>query len=432
MDYFERHDGVLHADGVDVREIAAHTGTPSYVYSAATLQRHARVMQDAMGSLPHLLCYAVKANGNLALLEWLAQAGCGFDAVSVGELVRVSQSGGDLARTIMSGVGKSDYEIACALRAGCLYICIESAPELDAVIRVARKTGIQAEVTVRVNPDVDPKTHPYISTGLRKNKFGVLTEAALALYERGQASEHIVMSGISCHIGSQITELEPFRDAATRVVELARRLIDRGIPLRHIGMGGGLGIPYRDESPPSPSLYGETLRDLLGPLGLTVVLEPGRVIVGNAAIVLTRVVRIKTHGTRQFAIVDVGMNDLIRPALYQAHHRVIPVEGKGDNSERYDVVGPVCESADTFALDCQLPVLREGSLLALRSAGAYSFVLASNYNGRRRPAEIFCRDGQWQTIRERETFADLTRGERRLDGSSVDESLPSFLEEVMR
>ncbi len=432
MDYFDRHDGILHADGVDVRKIAVGAGTPSYVYSAATLQRHARVMQEAMGNLPHILCYAVKANGNLALLEWLAQTGCGVDAVSVGELVRVSRSGGDLARTIMSGVGKSDYEIACALRAGCLYICIESAPELDAVIRVARQVGIQAQVTVRVNPDVDPKTHPYISTGLRKNKFGVLTEEALALYERGQASEHVTMNGISCHIGSQITELEPFRDAAIRVVELARRLIERGIPLRHMGMGGGLGIPYADESPPSPKVYGETLRDLLGPLGLTVILEPGRVIVGNAAIVLTRVVRIKTHGTRRFAILDVGMNDLIRPALYQARHRVVPVEDGGDNHELYDVVGPVCESADTFALDCELPALREGSLLALRSAGAYSFVLASNYNGRRRPAEVFCRDGQWQTIRERETFSDLMRGERRLDGSSVDQCLPSFLDEVMK
>ncbi|MEL6546838.1 MAG: diaminopimelate decarboxylase, partial [Myxococcota bacterium] len=295
MDYFERRDGVLHADGVDLRAIAQAVGTPTYVYSAATLERHVRVMREALEPLPHLLCYAVKANGNLAVLELLHSFGAGFDAVSVGELARVWRAGGDLGKTIVSGVGKRNDEIAAALRAGCRYICIESAAELDAVIAIAKRLGVQAPVTVRVNPDVDAKTHPYISTGLRENKFGVPSEEAHALYARGNASEHVRMVGVSCHIGSQITDLEPFLDAATLVRDLAIDLKKAGAPLEHIGMGGGLGIPYQGEAPPAPARYGEALRTLLGSLGLTLILEPGRVVVGNAGILLTRTERLKRH-----------------------------------------------------------------------------------------------------------------------------------------
>ncbi|MEO1173008.1 MAG: diaminopimelate decarboxylase, partial [Myxococcota bacterium] len=346
--------------------------------------------------------------------------------VAVG-LDRVWRAGGNLSKTIVSGVGKRDDEIEAALTARCRYICIESAAELDAVIRVAARLGVQAPVTVRVNPDVDPKTHPYISTGLRENKFGVPSEEALALYARGNASEHVVMVGLSCHIGSQITDLSPFIDAAKRVASLATELRASGTPLEHVGMGGGLGIPYGGaETPPIPSEYGAAMRDLLGPLGLTLILEPGRVIVGNAGVLLTRIVRLKRHGEHHFAIADTGMNDLIRPALYQAKHVTIPVEG-GPATERYDLVGPVCESADTFDREIELPRLTEGSLLALRSAGAYAFVMASNYNGRPRPAEVLCRDGSFTVVRERETLTDLYRGERTLNGDSLRPDVPGFL-----
>lgn len=427
MDYFERREGILHADGVDLRVIAERVGTPTYVYSAATLERHVRVMTEAMQGLPHLLCYAVKANGNTALLEHLHNLGCGFDAVSVGELVRVWRAGGSLANTIVSGVGKRDDEIEAALNAKCRYICIESGAELDAVIRVAARLGVQAPVTVRVNPDVDAKTHPYISTGLRENKFGVPVEQANALYARGNASKHVAMVGLSCHIGSQITDLSPFVDAAKRVATLTQELRAAGTPLEHVGMGGGLGIPYSGaETPPVPAEYGAAMRDILGPLGLTVILEPGRVIVGNAGVLLTRIVRLKRHGEHHFAIADTGMNDLIRPALYQAQHAAVPVEA-GEATERYDLVGPVCESADTFARNIELPPLSEGSLLALRSAGAYAFVMASTYNGRPRPAEVLCHDGQYTVVRERESLSELYRGERALNGEDLGTERPAFL-----
>ncbi len=429
MDYFERRDGILHADDVDLREVARAVGTPTYVYSAATLERHIRVMTEALEPLPHLLCYAVKANGNLAVLQLLRELGAGFDAVSVGELVRVWRAGGDLGKTIVSGVGKRDDEIAAALRAGCRYICVESSAELDAVIAVAERLQRVAPVTVRVNPDVDAKTHPYISTGLKENKFGVPSDEAHALYARGNASPHVKMVGVSCHIGSQITQLEPFLDAASLVAELARSLRSEGAPLEHVGMGGGLGIPYAGEEPPPPARYGEALRDVLGPLGLTVILEPGRVVVGNAGVLLTRTRRLKRHGSHYFAIVDAGMNDLLRPALYQAHHTLVAVEDRGGARGRYDVVGPVCESADTFGLDRELPELREGDLIAVRSAGAYGFVMASTYNGRPRPAEVLCRDGRVIVVRERESLADLYRGERTLNGDPVDAELPDFIEQ---
>lgn len=430
MDFFERRDGVLHGDGADLRAVAQTHGTPLYVYSAATVERHVSVMRDAMGSLPHLICYAVKANANLALLEVLARAGCGFDAVSVGELARVWKATGDLANTIVSGVGKRDDEIDAALRANARYLCIESEDELAAIERIAALRKVRARVTVRVNPDVDAKTHPHISTGLRENKFGVPSDRARALYAVGNASPHLEMVGLSCHIGSQIIAMEPFLDAAKLVAELARELIADRTPLTHIGMGGGLGIPYGDETPPPPADYGAALRKILTPLGLTLVLEPGRVIVGNAGVLLTRVLRIKRHGEKLFAIVDAGMNDLLRPALYSATHEIVPVEANaGGETEEYEVVGPVCESADTFARGKRLPRLEEGSLLALRSAGAYGFVMSSTYNGRPKVAEVLCSQGQDLLIRERESLSDLWRGEISLNGVPFDSALPSFLED---
>lgn len=428
MDFFQRRNGILHGDNVDLSAVAAAVGTPCYVYSAATIERHVGVLRDALGTLPHLICYAVKANGNLALLQLMHELGIGFDAVSVGELARVWRAGGDLRNTIVSGVGKRDDEIRAALRARCRYICIESAGELDTVIEAARQTGFRAPVAVRVNPDVDPKTHPYISTGLRENKFGVPTEEATELYARGNASEHVSMVGLSCHIGSQITALDPFIDAAKLIGELASELRRRGTPLEHIGMGGGLGIPYHSsDTPPSPAAYGAALREILAPLELALVLEPGRLIVGNAGVLLAQIIRLKKHGSRQFAVVDAAMNDLLRPALYQSQHEIVPVvESEGD-TQPYEMVGPVCESADSFGT-VSLPSLAAGARVAVRSVGAYGFVMASNYNGRPRPAEVLCRGGNWTLVRAREALVDLYRGERMLDGSEAGSEPPPFLE----
>lgn len=369
--------------------------------------------------MPHHICYAVKCNSNLAILDLINSLGCGFDAVSGGELAKVKHIGASMQATILSGVGKTDAEISAALKAGVMYICIESAAELEAVATIAKNLGVQAPVAVRVNPDVDAQTHPYISTGLRKNKFGVPFEQAQNLYRSGISNESLQMVGVTCHIGSQITNLAPFVDAAKRMTSLVEELQSLGAPLQYVGMGGGLGIPYHhlgesQENPPSPKIYGEALKEILGPLKLTAVFEPGRVLVGNAGILLTRVVRIKQGSMRKFALVDAGMNDLIRPALYQAHHDIELVRASDEASEIIDVVGPVCESADTFAEQRGLPPLNPGDLLTIRSAGAYGMVMASSYNGRLLPAEVLCDGDKAQLIRKRDDLADLWRGEFRL------------------
>ena len=423
MDHFVRQGAVLHAEDVALTDIAQRFGTPTYVYSQATLARHVDVLRRGIGSLPHLLCYAVKACSNIAILETLHGLGCGFDAVSVGELWRVRRAGGDMRRTIVSGVGKTDDEIAAALKAQVLYVCVESSEELDAVAHIAAQTGVRAPVSVRVNPDVDAKTHPYISTGLKQNKFGVPIGTAMALYERGRRHASLEMVGVTCHIGSQITTLAPFIDAATRLAALAAQLKAANLPLRHVGMGGGLGVPYHDETPPDPATYGQALGNILAPLGLEVILEPGRVIVGNAAVLLSRVVRVKQGAERTFVLLDAGMNDLLRPALYDAFHDIEPVVADADAPLLpVDVVGPVCESADTFAKQRPLQPLQPGDLVALRTAGAYGMVMASTYNGRPRPAEVLCQGASAQLIRQRDSIVDLWRGERRCDGSPVDDS----------
>jgi diaminopimelate decarboxylase len=421
MDFFQRQNGVLHADGVSLETIAAQYGTPTYVYSAATLSRHVQVLKQGVSDFDHILCYAIKANGNIALLEHLRNEGCGFDAVSLGELKRAQKAGATPHQVILSGVGKRNDEIAEALAWGVLYICVESGEELQAVGDIARSMGVQARVSVRVNPDVDAHTHPYISTGLKENKFGVPIENAMEIYRQGQQHGHIQMVGVTCHIGSQITTLAPFEDAATRLATLARSLQNAGMPLKHVGMGGGLGIPYQNETPPNPATYGQALARILGPLGLTLVLEPGRVIVGNAGVLLTRVTRVKTSPSRTFVLLDAGMNDLLRPALYKAHHTLETVAAPRPTTQTVDVVGPVCESSDAFAKNTVLPTLHEGDALVMRSAGAYGFVMASTYNARLRPAEVLCVHGKAHLIRARETYPQLWLGEQHLNGSPVED-----------
>lgn len=413
MDHFQQHDGVLCADGVPLTHVAETYGTPTYVYSQATLQRHVRVLGEGLASLPHRICYAVKANGNLSLLRLLGELGCSFDAVSLGELMRVQRAGQPLGHTIFSGVGKSDQEIDLALKNGVLYLSVESHEELLATAAIGQRQGRVAPVSIRVNPDVDAHTHPYISTGMAENKFGVPVSQLPALVRTCLDHPHLDLVGLTCHIGSQLTTLAPFEDAAHRIAALTQEVREAGVTLRHVGMGGGLGIPYHQETPPDPARYGAALARILGPLELEVVLEPGRVIVGNAGVLLASVVRCKDHGAKHFAVIDAGMNDLLRPALYQAHHTIEAVvqNGAPGRSQKVDVVGPVCESADTFAKDLALQQLEPGALVAIRSAGAYGFVMASHYNGRPKPAEVLCHDGKMTLIRARETFEDLWRQE---------------------
>lgn len=412
MDHFQRNQtGVLCADGVPLSELANTYGTPLYIYSQATLERHVRVLTESMQPLQHRICYAVKANGSLSLLRLLGRAGCSFDAVSLGELMRVHKAGQKLSDTIFSGVGKTDNEIDLALKNDVLYLSVESRAELLATASIAQTGGRVARVSIRVNPDVDAKTHPYISTGMAENKFGVPVQELHELVALCQQHPHLDLVGLTCHIGSQLTSLAPFEDAAQRLRALTEEVCRAGVALRHVGMGGGLGIPYIDETPPDPASYGAALARILGPLGLEVVLEPGRVLVGNAGVLLTRVVRQKNHGSKHFAIVDAGMNDLLRPALYGAHHRIEAVAPRPGHDVAIDVVGPVCESADTFGKNTLLPPLHTGDLLAIRSAGAYGFVMASHYNGRPKPAEVLCHSGEPTLIRARETFEDLWRHE---------------------
>lgn len=428
MNHFHRRHGTLCAENIDLEHIAVQFGTPTYVYSQSTITRHVQVFRKALESINHLLCYAVKANANQAILELMQSLGCGFDAVSGGELARVLKAGGSMGSTIFSGVGKTDIEIAQALRARVRYICAESQEELSAIDRVAALNKVKAPVTLRINPDVDAHTHPNISTGMKENKFGIPMNKVEQIVQQVQRDKHIQLVGISCHIGSQITQLEPFLDAAHRIEKLARRLLAQGVELKYIGMGGGLGIPYSAQQElPDPAEYGSALAQILKPLDLTLVLEPGRVLVGNAGVLLTRVVRTKQQDGKQFVILDAGMNDLMRPALYDAHHEIEPVSSdvfdRGPK-ELVDVVGPVCETTDTFARNEKLPPLVAGDLLAIRSTGAYGFVMASTYNGRPRAAEVLCYQSDKQLIRQRERVSQLWQGEYHLSGSLVDDHLP--------
>jgi diaminopimelate decarboxylase len=414
MDYFNYRDGRLWAEDVDLAEHIRQWGTPCYVYSRATLERHWHAFDQALSSIAHLVCYAVKANSNLAVLNVLARLGSGFDIVSVGELERVLAAGGDAAKVVFSGVGKRRDEIERALEAGIRCFNVESIPELELINEIAATHGTRAPVSLRVNPDVDARTHPYISTGLKENKFGISIDEALDAYQRAVEAGCIDVHGIDCHIGSQLTEIAPFVDALDRVLALVDRLAEKGIELKHLDMGGGLGIRYRDEEPPQPAEHAAALVERLQGHELEILIEPGRAIAGNAGILLTEVLFLKHNQDKNFAVVDAAMNDLMRPALYDAWQEIIPLVQRQDaaagSARNYDVVGPVCETGDFLGKDRKL-LIEQGDVLAVRSSGAYGFSMSSNYNTRPRAAEIMV-DGKTATIvRERETLPRLMQGE---------------------
>ena len=406
MDHFNYRDGELYAEDVPVADIAERFGTPAYVYSRATLERHYRAYDKALGSHPHLVCYAVKANSNLAVLNVLARLGAGFDIVSAGELERVLRAGGEPGKVVFSGVGKQEWEMKRALEVGVRCFNVESDTELDRLNAVAGELGVKAPVSLRVNPDVDAGTHPYISTGLKENKFGIDIAEAPAVYARAAAMANLDVKGVDCHIGSQLTSVEPFLDALDRVLALIDTLAGQDIAIRHLDMGGGLGVTYENEQPPKPAQYAEALLGRLAGRELELILEPGRSIAANAGILVTRVEFLKCTEHRNFAIIDAAMNDLIRPALYSAWQAIIPVKPhQNDEEKSWDLVGPVCETGDFLGKDRKLR-LQAGDLLAVRSAGAYGFVMASNYNTRNRPPELMVAGNQVHVVRRRETLED--------------------------
>ncbi|KIZ52369.1 diaminopimelate decarboxylase [Pseudomonas oryzihabitans] len=413
MEVFAVRAGELHAEGVALSAVAQEFGTPAYVYSRAHIEGQYRAYTDALAGLPHLVCFAVKANSNLGVLNVLARLGAGFDIVSRGELERVLAAGGDPHRVVFSGVGKTRDDMRRALEVGVHCFNVESTDELERLQQVAAELGVVAPISLRVNPDVDAGTHPYISTGLKENKFGIDIADAEAVYARAAELPNLEILGVDCHIGSQLTTLPPFLDALDRLLALIDRLAERGIVLRHLDLGGGLGVRYRDEQPPLAGDYIQAIRERIAGRNLTLVFEPGRFIVANAGVLLTRVEYLKHTAHKDFAIVDAAMNDLIRPALYQAWMAVEPVTARQGDARRYDLVGPICETGDFLAKDREL-VLAEGDLLAIRSAGAYGFTMSSNYNTRGRAAEVMVDGDQAHLVRRRETLEELFAGESRL------------------
>jgi len=410
MDYFEYRDGRLLAERVDVSALADRYGTPLYIYSRATLERHWKAFDEALGDHPHLVCYAVKANSNLAVLALLAKLGSGFDIVSGGELARVLKAGGDPSRIVFSGVGKTVAEMETALETGIRCFNVESTAELVRLNEVAGTHGVRAPVSLRVNPDVDARTHPYISTGLKENKFGIDVQAARGAYRQAADSAHLDVCGIDCHIGSQLTEITPFVDALDRILELVERIEADGIPIHHMDLGGGLGVRYRDERPPLPAQYVQPLMTRLAGSDREILIEPGRAIAANAGILVTELQYLKETGAHNFAIVDAAMNDLLRPALYQVWQDIVPVIPHEGETKHWDIVGPVCETGDFLGKDREL-TLAQGDRLAIRSAGAYGFTMASNYNSRPRPAEILVDGDTAHLVREREAIEQLFAGE---------------------
>lgn len=410
MEAFNYRDGELFAEGVALSALAQRFGTPTYVYSRAHIEGQYRAYADALAGMPHLVCFAVKANSNIGVLNVLARLGAGFDIVSSGELERVLAAGGEPSRIVFSGVGKSRDDMRRALEVGVHCFNVESSVELERLQKVAAELGVKAPVSLRVNPDVDAGTHPYISTGLKENKFGIDIEQAEAVYARAAELPNLEVIGVDCHIGSQLTTLEPFLDALDRLLLLVDKLAARGITIRHLDLGGGLGVQYRDEQPPLAGDYIAAVRKRLAGRDLSLVFEPGRFIVANAGVLLTQVEYLKHTEHKDFAIVDAAMNDLIRPALYQAWMDVSPVQPREGEARHYDLVGPICETGDFLAKDRQL-VLEEGDLLAVRSAGAYGFVMSSNYNTRGRAAEVLVDGEQAYEVRRRETVQELYAGE---------------------
>ncbi|WP_413285562.1 diaminopimelate decarboxylase [Vibrio sp. MA40-2] len=412
MDYFNyQDDGQLWAEDVSLTALEKQYGTPLYVYSRATLERHWNAFDKSVGAHPHLVCYAVKANGNLGVLNSLARLGSGFDIVSGGELERVIAAGGDPSKIVFSGVGKTVDEMKKALELNIKCFNVESEPELERLNAVAESMGVIAPISLRINPDVDAKTHPYISTGLRDNKFGIAFDRAPDVYRFANSLPNLNVQGIDCHIGSQLTDIDPFIDATDRLLALIDQLIADGIHIKHLDVGGGLGVVYKDELPPQPSDYAKALlARLSNHSNLELIFEPGRAIAANAGILLTKVEYLKHTEFKNFAVVDAAMNDLMRPSLYSAWQNIVPVSPRDGESTTYDIVGPICETGDFLGKDREL-ILQQGDLLAIRSAGAYGFSMSSNYNARRRAAEVMVDGQKTHLVRKREEYIDLWRDE---------------------
>jgi len=407
----------MHCEETSVEAIASEVGTPFYLYSYRTLVRHYQAFDEAFSGLPHVICYSAKANSNLALLRTFINLGSGVDVVSGGELFRALHAGADPAMIVYSGVGKREDEIKYALQEGILMLNVESYQEIHHINGIAGTMGIQAPISLRVNPDIDPQTHPYIATGMKEAKFGIAIDQALGWYREANGLPHLTIKGVSCHLGSQLTEIGPFVEALKRVKELILRLGAEGIELEYVDLGGGLGITYHQEEPPHPQEYARAIIEEGKDLPCTFILEPGRVIVGNAGILVTRVLYTK-EGDKNFVVVDAAMNDLVRPTLYGSYQEIVSVTARQGDEMVADMVGPICESGDFLARDRAMPRFEPGDLVAVMSAGAYGFVMSSNYNSRPRVAEILVKDNEFHLIREREQYADLIRGER----------IPPFLE----
>lgn len=417
MHHFQYKGDELHCEDVPVRLIVEKVGTPCYIYSQATLTHHFRVFDSAFRDTPHLTCYSVKANSNIAILKLFGSLGGGVDIVSGGELYRARKAGIPAERIVYSGVGKTLEEIDFALRENILMFNIESTQELESISSRAAALGTRARISLRVNPDIDPQTHPYISTGMKKNKFGIAIDTALKEYEKAKSLENIEILGVDCHIGSQLTEITPFVDALKRLRSLIERLRGIGIPVRYLDLGGGLGIIYDQEAPPQPHEYAEAILRELDKIDCTLIFEPGRVIVGNAGILAIKVLYTKRTQSKSFVITDGAMNDLVRPSLYGSYHYIQPVMRNQRETEIVDVVGPICESGDFLAKDRGLPVPAPGEYMAVMSAGAYGFTMSSNYNSRPRAPEVLVNGKDYYVIRTRETWEDLVRPE----------SIPDFL-----
>ncbi len=411
MHHFQYRNNELYCEDVPVSRIAKDLGTPFYLYSYATLRQHFRAFDDAFSDVPHLTCFAMKSNSNLAILKLFALEGGGVDIVSGGELYRALKAGIDPMKIVYSGVGKTSEEMEFALQSRILMFNVESSQEILLLNEIAGRMGKKAGISIRVNPDIDPQTHPYISTGLRENKFGIDIRKALEEYTRVSGMKNLTVSGVSCHIGSQLTRLSPFVDALKKLKELMGKLKEIGMDVSYLDLGGGLGITYDQEEPPHPREYAKAIQDELGIRDVTVILEPGRVIVGNAGILVTRVLYTKTTPEKSFIIVDAAMNDLIRPSLYGSFHGIEPVRATGRKKIKADVVGPICESSDFLAKDREMDSCETGDLLAVMSAGAYGFSMSSNYNSRPRIAEVMGKGDTYHVIRTRETYEDLVRGE---------------------
>lgn len=411
MNYFNYRGNDLYCEEVALGELVDKFGTPLYVYSGRTILRHYHAFDNAFKSHDHLICYSVKANSNIGILNLLVQAGSGFDIVSKGELYRATKAGADPSKIVFSGVGKTEDEIEMALIAGILMFNVESESELFTIDKVAQRLGKKASISFRINPDVNPLTHPYISTGLKKNKFGIPHSRVVDVYKKAMELKNIEIIGIDCHIGSQITQLGPFNEAVEKMLNLIEKIEKHGISIKYVDLGGGLGITYKDEEPAHPNEYGESILKYFKDIKKTLIFEPGRVIVGNAGVLLTKVLYKKDTMEKNFIIVDAAMNDLARPALYGSYHSIVPVNKKEGNNITADIVGPVCESTDYLAKDRTITEPEKGDILCVMSAGAYGFSMSSNYNSRLKPAEVLVYNDKYYCIRERDTLEDLVSKE---------------------